>query len=200
MPGTLYITGDDDADRFLNSDGFALLVGMLFDQQVPMEWAFRGPSTLRARFGHLDPVRIAAMTEDDVVAVARDKPAVHRFPVAMGRRLHALAVVITEEYGGRAETLWTTATTGDELYRRLRQLPGYGDEKARIFLALLAKRFAVRPPGWEAAAGVFADATPRSVADCTDGETLAAVRRWKTAQKAALKDKQGRPLKLPRAN
>src|SRR4051794_27133114 len=172
---------------------------MLFDQQVSLEWAFRAPATLQQRMGHFDVGRIAAMSEDDVVAVARAKPAVHRFPVAMGRRLHALAGVITERYGGRAETLWATAATADELYRRLRQLPGYGDEKARIFVALLAKRFAVRPPGWEAVAGVFADATPRSVADCADGETLAEVRRWKTAQKAARKDKQDRPLKPPRA-
>jgi uncharacterized HhH-GPD family protein len=191
---TLYITGDADADALLNTDGFALLVGMLLDQQVPMEWAFRGPATLKARLGHLDPTRIAAMTEDDVVAVARRKPAVHRFPVVMARRLHELARSITEHYGGEARTLWTTAATGDELYRRLRELPGFGDEKAKIFVALLAKRFDVRPPGWEAAAGVFADVTPRSVADVADAATLAQVRQWKVAQKAANKDKQDRPL------
>src|SRR5215204_3763416 len=106
---------------------------MLFDQQVPIEWAFRGPATLQARFGHFDPVRIAAITEDEVVAVARQKPAVHRFPVAMARRLHALAVVVTDRYGGAADGLWTTAATGDELYGRLRELPGFGDEKAKIF-------------------------------------------------------------------
>jgi len=199
-PGTLYITGDPAADRLLNTDGFALLVGMLFDQQVPIEWAFRAPATLRARLGHLDPVRIAAMPEEEVVAVARQKPAVHRFPVAMARRLHALAVVLVERDGGDATTLWTTAATGDELYRRLRLLPGFGDEKAKIFVALLAKRFGVRPPGWEAAAGVFADATPRSVADCADAASLAQVRAWKVAQKAAQKDKQDRPLKPPRPN
>jgi uncharacterized HhH-GPD family protein len=194
VEGTLYITGDADADALLNTDGFALLLGMLLDQQVPMEWAFRGPATLKARFGHLDPTRIAAMSDDDVVAVARQKPAVHRFPVAMARRLHELAGVVTEHYGGDARTLWTTAATGDELYRRLRELPGFGDEKAKIFVALLAKRFAVRPPGWEAAAGVFADTTPRSVADVADAATLARVRQWKVAQKAAKKDKQDRPL------
>jgi len=197
---SLYITGDVDADALLSTNGFALLVGMLFDQQVPIQWAFRGPATLRARFGHFDPVRIAAMTEDEVVAVARQKPAVHRFPVAMARRLHALAVVVNDRYGGMADTLWTTAPTGDELYERLRELPGFGAEKAQIFVALLAKRFGMRPPGWEAAAGVFADTTPRSVADIADAETLARVRQWKTAQKAAQKDKQDRPLKQPRAN
>jgi uncharacterized HhH-GPD family protein len=134
------------------------------------------------------------MTEDEVVAVARQKPAVHRFPVAMARRLHALAAIVVERYDGDAEGLWQTAATGAELYGRLRELPGYGDEKAKIFVALLAKRFDVRPPGWEAAAGVFADARPRSVADISDAATLAQVRTWKVAQKAAQKDKQDRPL------
>lgn len=173
---------------------------MLFDQQVSLEWAFRGPATMKERLGHLDPVRIAAMTEDELVAVACIKPAVHRFPVAMARRLHAIAVLVTERYDGHVETLWQTARTGRELYGRLRELPGFGDEKAQIFVALLAKRFDVRPQGWKATAGVFADATPRSVADCADPDTLADVRRWKTAQKAAQQDKQGRPLKPPRAN
>jgi uncharacterized HhH-GPD family protein len=197
---SLFITGDADADRLLNTDGFALLAGMLLDQQVPMEWAFRGPATMKDRLGHLDPARIAAMTEDDLVAVARQKPAFHRFPVAMARRLHAIAVVVTERYDGRAESLWVGAASGAELYRRLRELPGFGDEKAKIFIALLAKRFGVRPAGWKRAAGVFADTKPRSVADCADAETLAQVRRWKLAQKAAQKDKQDRPLNSPRPN
>ena len=167
---------------------------MLFDQQVPMAWAFRGPATLRERFGHLDPTKLAAMAVDDVVAVACAKPAVHRFPAVMGARLHELAVAVTDHYDGEASRIWTTATSGAELYARLRELPGYGDEKTKIFVALLAKRFAVRPPGWEAAAGVFADATPRSVADCDDPDSLARVRQWKSAQRAARKDKQDRPL------
>jgi len=195
----LYLNGDE-SDDLLNTNPFALLAGMLFDQQMLLEWAFRGPATLQQRLGHFDPVRIAAMSEDDLVAAARQKPAIHRFPVAMARRLHALAVVVTNRYDGSADTLWLTASTGDEVYHRLRELPGFGDEKARIFIALLGKRFDVRPDGWEQAAGVFADATPRSVADCGDAEALAEVRRWKLAQKAANKDKQDRPLKPPRAN
>jgi uncharacterized HhH-GPD family protein len=195
----VYLNGDE-SDDLLNTNPFALLAGMLFDQQMLLEWAFRGPATLRNRLGHFDPVQVAAMTEDDLVVAARQKPAIHRFPVAMARRLHALAIVITGRYDGRAESLWLTATTGDELYRRLLELPGFGDEKAKIFVALLAKRFGVRPDGWERAAGVFADATPRSVADCSDAEALAEVRRWKLAQKAANKDKQDRPLKPPRSN
>jgi uncharacterized HhH-GPD family protein len=198
--GTLYITGDADADRLLNTDGFALLVGMLLDQQVPIEWAFRGPATLRERLGHFDVNTLAAMSDDELVAVAVAKPAVHRFPAVMARRLHALASFIAEEYDGDAGRIWSTATDGAELYRRLRALPGFGDEKAKIFVALLAKREGVRPPGWEQAAGVFADPTPRSVADCYDAASLARVRQWKQAQKAAHKDKQGRPLKPARAN
>jgi uncharacterized HhH-GPD family protein len=194
VKGTLYITGDADADGLLNRDGFALLVGMLLDQQVPMEWAFRGPATLKERLAHLDPVKIAAMPEDDFVAVACEKPAIHRFPANMARRIHVLATVITERYKGDARNVWKGVKTGDELYRRLRELPGYGEEKSRIFLALLAKRMGVRPTGWEQAAGAFADATPRSVADIDGPVALDQVRTWKKAQKAAKKDKQDRPL------
>jgi uncharacterized HhH-GPD family protein len=193
--GTLYITGDPDADHFLNTDDFALLTGMLLDQQVPMEWAFRGPSTLRKRLGHLDPVRIAEMPVDELLAAALDKPAIHRFPAVMARRLHELAAFITDHNEGHVERIWTTAGTGAELYRRLNELPGFGDEKARIFVALLAKRKGVCPPGWQEAAGVFADATPRSAADSGSPAALAQVRQWKQAQRAVHKDKQGRPLK-----
>ena len=195
MPGTLYITGDPEADALLNTDAFAVLVGMLLDQQVAMEWAFKGPATLKVRLGHLDPVRLAAMSAEEVVAAAVAKPAIHRYPATMARRLHDLAAFVAERYDGDVSTLWTTAGTGPELYRRLRELPGFGDEKAKIFLALLAKRFGVRPVGWEDAAGPFADPTPRSVADIESPETLARVRQWKQAQKAAKLDKQDRPLK-----
>lgn len=198
MAGDLYITGDRDADRLLNRDGTALLIGMLLDQQVPMEWAFTGPSTLRARLGHLDPKRIAAMPADALVAVCCDKPAIHRFPAVMARRIHALCGALADGYRGKAERIWRDAPDGDELYRRLCELPGFGDEKARIFVALLAKRFGVRPAGWETAAGTFADATPRTVADIHDPTSLAQVREWKRAQKAAGKDKQDRALPPPR--
>ncbi|HWC68001.1 MAG TPA: HhH-GPD-type base excision DNA repair protein [Acidimicrobiales bacterium] len=195
MPtGTLAITGHADADTLLNTDGTALLIGMLLDQQVPMEWAFAGPATLHQRLGHLDAQRIAAMPVDDFVAVCAQKPAIHRFPAAMGKRIHELCVVVTDKYGGRGENVWNEVASGAELADRLRALPGYGDEKTRIFVAILAKRFGVRPEGWEEQAGPFADPHPRSVADVDGPETLERVREWKKAQKAAKKDKQGRPL------
>ena len=194
MRGSLMITGDTAADELLNTDGTALLIGMLLDQQVPMEMAFHGPATLLGRLGHLDASKIAAMGEDEAVAVCCEKPAIHRFPAAMGRRIHALCSMLTTEYGGRGENVWEGVASGDELYRRLRSLPGFGDEKSRIFVAVLGKRMGVQPDGWRQTAGKFGDDTPRSVADSTSPESLAAVRQWKRAQKAANLDKQDRPL------
>lgn len=193
--GSLFITGDDDADALLNTDATALLIGMLLDQQVPMEWAFAGPATLRRRLGHLGPARIAAMPVDDFVAVCRVRPAIHRFPAALGRRIHEMCIALVSTYQGDVESVWTGAADGAALYGRLRELPGFGDEKAKIFIALLAKRFDVRPSGWREAAGTFGDDVPRSVADIHSPESLAVVRAWKKAQKAANKDKQDRPLK-----
>jgi uncharacterized HhH-GPD family protein len=190
----LFITGDVAADGLLNSDATALLIGMLLDQQVPMEWAFLGPKTLLDRLGHLDAARIAAMTEDDFVEVCTRKPAIHRFPASMGRRIRELCSVLVDDYDGDASSLWSGARDGADLYRRLRGLPGFGDEKSRIFIALLAKRFDVRPSGWESVAGVFSDPLPRTVADIDSPEALAEVRDWKRAQKTARKDKQDRPL------
>jgi uncharacterized HhH-GPD family protein len=194
VPGTLYITGNAATDGLLNSDGTALLIGMLLDQQVPMEWAFAGPATLRQRLGHLDAASIGAMDVEDFIAVCAAKPAIHRFPAAMGRRVHELCRTLTDDYGGAAENVWRGVPTGDELYRRLRQLPGYGDEKSRIFVAILAKSQGIAPPGWRDAAGKFGDDVPRSVADVHDSVSLAAVREWKKAQKAARRDKQDRPV------
>ena len=190
----MYITGDADADRLLNTDGTAVLIGMLLDQQVPMEWAFVGPATLRARLGHLDASRIAAMDQEEFVAVCCARPAIHRFPASMGRRIHDLCTALVERFDGRGEGVWAGVNSGDELYDRLRTLPGYGDEKARIFVAILGKRFKVRPTGWQEAAGRFGDDTPRSVADITDTTSLGKVREWKKAAKAAKKDKQDRPV------
>jgi uncharacterized HhH-GPD family protein len=190
--GTLYITGDDDADRLLNTDPNALLIGMLLDQQVSMELAFAGPAKLLDRLGHLDPARIAEMDVDDFVAVCAGKPAVHRFPASMGKRIHELCGVLTEQYRADASQIWRDAADGRELYDRLRALPGFGDEKSKIFVAVLAKSQGVAPDGWEDAAGVFGDATPRSVADIDGPAALEKVREWKKAQKAAKKDKQGR--------
>jgi len=193
MTGDLYITGDPAADDLLNTNPDALIIGMLLDQQVPLEWAFRGPFTISTRLGRLDPTAIAAMPEAAFVAVCCEKPAIHRFPAAMGRRIHALCTVLTDEWHGRAERLWSDGCDGGTLAARVGALPGFGVEKTQIFVALLAKRFGVRPNGWEAAAGVFADDEPRTIADCADATSLAAVRAWKADQRAAGRDKQGRP-------
>lgn len=193
--GTLYITGNADSDRLLNSSGTALLIGMLLDQQVPMEWAFNGAHTLKTRLGHLDPRRIAAMDPDDFLAVCLEKPAIHRFPKAMAGRIQGMCAIIATRYGNKGENMWKGVEHAQVLFERLRELPGYGEEKAQIFVALLGKRFDVRPKGWQKAAGVFSDRNPRTIADITDQATLLKVRAWKKAEKAADRDKQSRPLK-----
>jgi uncharacterized HhH-GPD family protein len=193
MAGTLYITGDKAADKLLNTNANALLLGMLLDQQVPMEWAFTGPATLKKRLGHLDPKKIAAMDVDEFVEVCREKPAIHRFPASMGKRVHAVCTVLVDDYKGNASNIWKNAESGDELFRRLKALPGYGDEKSKIFVAILAKTQGVAPDGWRQAAGKFGDDVPRSVADIHDEASLDEVRQWKRIQKAAKKDKQDRP-------
>lgn len=184
MSGTLYITGEPEVDDLLNSNPNALLFGMLLDQQITMETAFAGPAKLLDRLGHLDPARIAAMDRDEFIAVCAAKPAVHRFPSSMGARLHELCTVITERFGGDSAAIWAGVDSGDVLFERLRALPGFGEEKTQIFIALLAKTQRIAPAGWEAAAGEFADDTPRSIADVTDPESLDAVRAWKKARKA----------------
>jgi uncharacterized HhH-GPD family protein len=194
MVGTLYITGDEAADALLNTDPNALLLGMLLDQQVPMEWAFAGPATLKQRLGHLDPASIAAMDEESFVAICCEKPAIHRFPGSMGRRIHQVCAFLVEHHDGDAANIWSEATSGRDIFRRLKALPGYGDEKSKIFVAILGKTQGVAPDGWREAAGKFGDDVPRSVADIHDEATLSIVREWKKAQKAANKDKQDRPL------
>jgi len=184
------ITGDPESDQLLMDEPLALLIGMLLDQQVPMEWAFRGPATLKRRFGGaLDAHQIAAMSEDEVVAVFCEKPAVHRFPAAMGRRAHGMCEIIVDKYDGDAGAIWRNVRSADEVYRRLRELPGYGEEKTKIFMAILAKRLGRKPTGWEAVAAPFSDKTPRSVADVSSAATLAKVREFKKAKKAAGKSK-----------
>jgi uncharacterized HhH-GPD family protein len=183
------ITGNPDADQLLVDDPLALLLGMLLDQQVPMEWAFTGPYTLQERLGHLDPAKIAAMPVEEFVEVCRAKPAIHRFPKSMGERVHAACEHVVEHHDGHAERIWTDAPDARAVYDRLREVPGYGDEKAKIFVAILAKRFDVRPEGWEEVAGPFADDTPRSVADVSSEQALLEVRQWKKAQKAKKKGK-----------
>jgi uncharacterized HhH-GPD family protein len=184
----LPVTGDPDADELLVTDPFALLVGMLLDQQVPMEWAFRGPATLRERLGTLDAKAIAAMSPDEVEAVFRQKPALHRYPASMAKRTHALATHIVENYDGDAAAIWQVSDP-EVLFARLCELPGFGKEKARIFLAVLGKRLGVAPPGWEQFAGPFGDSNPRSVADIDSPEALLRVRAWKQEQKKKGKNK-----------
>ena len=187
----LPVTGDPDVDELLVRDPFALLVGMLLDQQVPMEWAFRGPATLRDRLGELDPRAIAAMPVEELEAVFKEKPALHRYPGSMAKRTHALAEHIVERYEGDASAIWRGVPDSAEVFARLHALPGYGEEKAKIFLAILGKRLGVAPDGWEEQAKPFSDDQPRSVADIDSPEALQRVRAFKQAKKATGKGKDG---------
>ncbi len=174
----------------LARDPLALLLGMMLDQQVPMEWAFASPAKLAARLGgSLDAAVIADMETEKLEAAFKEKPALHRYPGSMARRAQELCRHLVEDYDGSAERLWIDAATGADLLERLSALPGFGPEKARIFLAVLAKRRRIRPPGWEEAAAPFSDDQPRSVADVTSPETLQEVRAFKQAKKAAGKGK-----------
>src|SRR6266508_3122730 len=184
MKRSLAVTGDPEADHLLNTDPLALLIGMQLDQQVPMEWAFVAPYRLKERLGgELDAGKIAAMDPVAFEEIFKQRPGLHRFPGAMGKRVYALCQHIVENYDGDAARIWKGAETGQELLTRLKALPGYGDEKAKIFLALLAKRLGEAPPGWEQYAGPFADEMPRSVADIDSAEALARVREFKKAKR-----------------
>ena len=183
--GTLAVTGDEATDRLVNEDPLALLLGMLLDQQIPMEWAFMGPRRLADRLGSdLDAHDISARDPEAFAALVKAKPALHRFPGSMAQRMQALCRHVADRYDGDAAAVWADANTGEELFGRLRDLPGYGDEKARILTAVLAKRFGVRPDGWQEQAGAFSDDEPRSVADIDGPEALQRVRAWKKEQKA----------------
>lgn len=155
-----------------------------------MEWAFMGPNTLKTRLGHLDAETIAAMDREEFVAICRDKPAIHRFPKSMGERVHAVCQHVVEHYDGHADRIWKGARDAQVVYDRLREIPGYGEEKTKIFMAILAKRFDKKPKGWEALAAPFSDDIKRSVADISSEEALHEVRKWKKAQKAKGKSKQ----------
>ena len=184
---TLHLAQDAEADALLTRDPLALLIGMLLDQQIPMEKAFAGPRVIADRMGgELDVQRIAAMDEDAFATVMAGPPAVHRFPASMGARVQALCRALLADYDGDAAAVWRDAADGAELLRRLRSLPGFGEAKARIFLALLGKQLGVRPHGWrEAAGGYGEDGGFRSVADVTDAASLAKVRETKRAAKRA---------------
>lgn len=187
---TFPVTGDAEADQLLVDEPLALVIGMLLDQQVPMEWAFKGPATLKARLGGaLDAHAIAAMTPEALDDVFRTKPALHRFPSAMAKRTHALCQHLVDEYDGDTAKIWRRVKDPAVVFDRIRALPGYGDEKAKILLAILGKRLGKAPAGWEKLAGPFGDPTPRSVADIDSREAFVRVRAWKKEQKAKGKAK-----------
>ncbi len=189
----LHITGDVGADELLSTDAFALLTGMLLDQQVAMETAFAGPEKIRERLGSIDPATIAAADPEEFVELFRRTPAVHRYPGSMAGRVQALAAAVRDDWGGDASAIWTQGDpTGPEVLRRLLALPGFGEQKAKIFLALLGKQCGLEAAGWREAAGAYGeDGSFRSVADITSPESLARVRATKQAAKAAAKAAKG---------
>ncbi|MDA8341643.1 MAG: Fe-S cluster assembly protein HesB [Actinomycetota bacterium] len=188
-PTSLPLTGDADADRLLADDPLALLIGMVLDQQIPLERAFRAPMDLRDRLGgRLEAADIAARPPDELAAAFSAAPALHRYPSSMAGRVQQVCQVLVDRYGGDAAALWEGAADGGDLLARVAALPGFGDQKARIFVALLGKRLGVRPPGWEEASAPFGSpGTYHSVADVDSPEALARVREHKAALKAAAK-------------
>ena len=188
MAPQIRIAQDDAADEVLSEDPFALLVGMLLDQQYPMEHAFRGPWKIRSRFGTLDPAAIAEAEPEAFADLCSTPPAIHRYGRSMAGRVQQLAAVVRDEYGGDARRIWTGASDAQDLLARLRALPGFGDQKARIFAALVGKQLDVRPAGWQEAIGPYAeDGSYRSVADVVDADSLQKVREFKQAAKAHAK-------------
>jgi uncharacterized HhH-GPD family protein len=186
---------DDEANELLTRNALALLIAMLLDQQVPLERAFSAPRDLVRRLGH-EPTaeELATFDPEALAAVFSERPALHRFPKAMAARTQELAKLIVSEYDGDAAALWNTAPTGAELLKRVAALPGFGAQKAQIFVALLGKQLGVRPEGWREAAGAFGgEGTRLSVADITDAESLGEVRSYKQALKAAAKAKAAAP-------
>jgi len=189
MAPRLHLAQSAEADALLSANPFALLVGMVLDQQIPLERAFAAPLELSRRLGmELTPAAVAALDHDRLVAAFSARPALHRFPAAMAERVGELAGLVVERYGGEAAAIWTTAADGQQLLSRVRDLPGFGEQKARIFLALLGKQLGVRPPGWREAAGRFGEeGSLLSVADIVGSESLEEVRAHKAAMKAAAK-------------
>jgi uncharacterized HhH-GPD family protein len=192
MATTLTLSLDPEADALLSRDPLALLVGMVLDQQVPLEKAFRGPLDLQRRLGGrqkgemLDAAVIAGMDSDELVTLFVTPPALHRYPAAMAGRVQELCRIVAAEHGGRADRIWRTAADGSELLARIKALPGFGEQKARIFVALLGKQLGVDVPGWREAAGPYGEeGSRRSVADITGPESLSEVRAHKQQMKAA---------------
>ena len=190
MDVTLHLAQDPEADAFLGRSPLAALIGMLLDQQIPMEWAFKGPWTIARRLGtdDLDAHEIAAQDPEAFAALLSEKPAVHRYPGSMAKRVQQLCQYLVEQYDGDPEAVWKDAASGRELFKRLQELPGFGKQKAQIFLALLGKQLGVRPEGWREAAGSYGEPESfRSVADITGPASLAKVRAHKQEMKAAAK-------------
>ena len=182
----LHITGDPEADSFLSEDPLALIIGMLLDQQVTMEKAFSSPAELARRLGRpFDAAAIAAMPLERLTELFKERPALHRYPGSMAGRVQELCRVIAEDYDGQADAIWRDAESGKELVERLNSLPGFGERKAKIFVALLGKQLGVDPEGWQAATKPYGDVDAfLSVADITSPETLEKVRANKRAIKA----------------
>ena len=185
----LCLAQDAEADALLTRDPLALLIGMVLDQQIPLEWAFKGPLHLTQRLGRdLDATDIARREPEAFAKAFATPPALHRFPGSMAGRVQELCRVIVEEYDGDPAAIWTGVSTGAELLKRIEALPGFGKQKAKIFLALLGKQMAVRPKGWREAAGEFGeDGSRKSVADITNEKTLGQVREFKKTMKAEKK-------------
>jgi uncharacterized HhH-GPD family protein len=185
----LWLAQEPEADELLSNNSFALLVGMVLDQQIPLERAFAGPKTIADRMGGFDAAEIADYDPDKFAALCSERPAIHRFPGSMAKRIQALAQIIVDRYDGDGAAVWTAGDPdGPELLRRLKGLPGFGEQKARIFLGLLGKQYGVTPKGWRAAAGEFGNAgTYLSVADIADARSLEKVRSYKKQMKAAKK-------------
>ncbi len=189
MTVKLCLAQDPEADELLDESPLALLIGMVLDQQVPFETAFAGPKKIADRMGSLDAAEIADYDPDKFAALCSQRPAIHRFPGSMAKRIQTLAQIIVDRYDGDAAGLWTAGDPdGSELLRRIKGLPGFGDVKAQIFLALLGKQYGVTPKGWRAAAGDFGRAGAHiSVADIVDAQSMGKVRAYKKQMKAAAK-------------
>ena len=190
MATKVHLAQRPEANELLGRSPLAALVGMLLDQQIPMEWAFSGPYTIAQRLGadDLDAHEIAAHDPERFAALLSEKPAVHRYPGSMAKRVQQLCQFLVDNYDGDAEKVWQEADTGKDVFKRLNGLPGFGRQKAQIFLALLGKQYGVRPEGWREAAGAYGEeGSHRSVADITGPESLARVRAFKQEQKAAAK-------------
>ncbi|MFE3016681.1 HhH-GPD-type base excision DNA repair protein [Streptomyces sp. NPDC059256] len=188
---TIHLAQQPEADELLARSPLAALVGMLLDQQVPMEWAFSGPYTIAGRLGgdDLDAAEIAAYDPDAFAELLKQKPAVHRYPGSMAKRVQVLCQHLVDEYDGEASAVWQGVDSGAELLARLKALPGFGEQKAKIFLALLGKQYGVQPKGWREAAGVYGEKNSfRSAADITGPESLAKVRAHKQEMKQAAKE------------